>query len=122
MIARYEAAQEEEKLFIEKVNQRKDMSIKTYFEKFIKDNSISPEGNWAETEKNPIPDNDLFEEETLRASFKSMRAEAIVSILSSIDKENIVEIDSVVLRKEEALIALDLVLTMKKFKKVVEET
>lgn len=122
LVARYEAAQEEERLFIEKVNKHKDLSIKTYFEKFIKENNLSPEGNWAETEKNPVPDNDLFEEETLRATFKAMTAEAIVGILSIIDKENIVEVGSVILRKEEALITLDLVLTIKKFKKVVEET
>lgn len=121
LVERYEKAQEQEQKFIEQVNQRKDMSIKTYFEKFIKEQNLSPEGNWAETEKNPILDNDLFEEEILRASFKSMTAEAIVKILEAIDKENIVEVSSVVLKKQDSLILLDLVLAMKRFKKVVEE-
>jgi hypothetical protein len=121
LLARYEQLQEAERLFIEKINQRKELSIKTYFERFIKEHSLTPEGNWAETEKNAIVDNELFEEEILRATFKNVSTELVVKILSDIEKEDIVEAKKVHLKKEGSAVTFDLVVAMKSYKKIVDE-
>ncbi len=121
LLARYDELQESERLFIEKINQRKELSVKTYFERFIKEHSLTPEGNWAETEKNAIVDNELFEEEILRATFKNVQTELIVKILGDIEKEDSVEVKKVYLKKEGSALTFDLVVAMKNYKKIIEE-
>lgn len=122
ILARYSALQGKELAFIAQMQERKDFSIKTYFERFIKEHNITAEGNWAETEKRPISGNDLFEEEILKASFKNMTTEKIVGILGDFEKDNFVDVKEASLKLEGSSVTLDLVLAAKRFKKTIEES
>jgi hypothetical protein len=122
ILTRYAALQDKELAFNAQMQERKDFSIKTYFERFIKEHNITAEGNWAETEKRAIPGNDLFEEEILKASFKNMTTEKIVGILGDFEKDNFVDVKEASLKLEGSTVTLDLVLAAKRFKKMIEES
>ena len=112
--------QKEEDRIQELLSNNKDFSIKSYFEQFCREQHITPEPNW-ETTPNPIEGNEKFEEVTLRASFKNETTKTLVTILDALDKNEIVYLTELKIKKDKDKIGFDIVIATKKLRHVVEE-
>lgn len=115
-----EQIQGEENRIQELLQQNENFSIKSYFEQFCREHRINPEANW-ETTVNPIEGNNKFEEVVLTALFKNATTKALATILDSLDKNAIVYLKELRIKKEEKHINFELVIATKKVRHVVEE-
>jgi len=120
ILASNERIQHEENRIQEILSQNKDFDIKSYFEQFCREHKITPEPNWGTT-VNPIEGNNKFEEIILSATFKNETTKTLAKILDTLDKNEIVYLAELAIKKENDKIAFDLVIATKKMRRVVEE-
>ena len=103
------------------IEQNKEFSIKTYFEKFTREHNAAPEANW-DTTVNPIEGNDKFDEVVLPATFKKQTTKTLVTLLDALDKNEIVYLKEVAITHEEGQkISFTLTIATKKPKRQIEE-
>jgi len=119
-LSQNEAIQWEEDRIQELLSQNKDFNIKSYFEQFCREHHIVPEANW-DTIVNPLEGNEKFEEVILAATFKNETTKTLVTLLDALDKNEIVYLSELVIKKQEDKISFDLVIATKKLKRVLEE-
>jgi len=94
----------------------KEFNIKSYFEQFCQQHRITPESGW-DTETLSIDGNDTFDEILLPATFKQQTTQVLVTLLNSIDKNEIVYIKELeVKRDKQKTITFTLTIATKKRK------
>ncbi len=120
ILAQSKSIGQEEDRIEELLQKNRDFNIKSYFEQFCRSHGVTPEPNW-ETTTNPIEGNDKFEEVVLPATFGGQTTEKLVTLLDDLDKEEIVYLKELAIRKEPSTIAFDLTIATKKMRRVVEE-
>jgi hypothetical protein len=120
ILANNERIQHEENRIQEILSQNKDFDIKSYFEQFCREHKITPEPSWGTT-INPIEGNNKFEEIILSATFKNETTKTLAKILDTLDKNEIVYLAELAIKKENDKIAFDLVIATKKMRRNVEE-
>ena len=109
---------EEDKLK-ELLNKNMGFNIKTYFEQFIKEQSITPEPNWGDnTFTQPVEGNDKFDEVVLTATFKNQTMQQLTKILEELKKNEMVYIKQLLIKNQDnKKIEYTLTLAAKKYKK-----
>lgn len=115
-----EHMQQEARRVQELFEQNKDsFTIKSFFETFCKEQSLTPEPGWtSRTEES----NDRFDEIVLSASFRKQITEKLVSILVALDKKDIVYIKDLTVKNEgNKQINFDITIATKIMKKGFEQ-
>lgn len=84
LIDEYERLEQDENRIEEMLKQSKDEDIRSFFEKFCKEQTMTPEEGW-----DPVPRaiNDKFEEIMVQATFKNQTTQKLVMFLDAIEKE-----------------------------------
>lgn len=75
------------------------LDIKSYFETICRQVGLSPESNWTPS-KNPLPFNRDLEESILQARFKNMTMQKLISLLTTLTKNEMVYARSIRLTKD----------------------
>ena len=92
-------------------------NLKSYFERICKQNSLVPEAGWAESSESlEIPGNEQFEEERLTSSFKGLSTKDAISLIDTLDKDEIVHLKQIELEKTEKSLTVNVTITAKKHK------
>ncbi len=93
----FELMQKEEEKIRKILNKHKGFNLGSFFEKFCKDQGVKPEPNWSPTSESLNPQ---FEEVSLAATFKGQATENLVKMLEAIDKNEILYVKELRIRKE----------------------
>ena len=108
--------QEEERLQLI-LQQKKDFSIKTFFEQFCSTQNITAEPGW-DAITQPLEGSDKFDEVILSTVIKNQTTHGMVKILDSLDKEEIIYIKELTIRNEDnKKITFDITIATKKYKR-----
>jgi len=100
------------------LDKNKDFTIKGFFEQFTRDLGITAESGW-ETRSETI--NEKFDEVTLPAVFKGQTSESLVKFLETLDKNEMVYLKELSIKKEaQGKITFDVVLATKQYKPLLE--
>ncbi|MFA5075023.1 MAG: hypothetical protein WC436_02860 [Candidatus Babeliales bacterium] len=79
-----------------------DFNIIAFFEKFTKEQNITPETNWAATSfKQPVEGNEKFDEAGLTATFKNQTTESLIKIIENLNKNQMVYIKDLTIKNQE---------------------
>ncbi|KKQ32656.1 MAG: hypothetical protein US49_C0006G0107 [candidate division TM6 bacterium GW2011_GWF2_37_49] len=100
------------------LDQNKEFNIKSYFEIFCQQNSLTPNQGWE-----PRTDelNERFDEILLSASFKSLTTEKIVKIVEDFYKKEIIYIKSMSIKQEsEKKVSFEITIATKAIKRGFE--
>lgn len=90
----------EKKRLMEILNRNKDFSINSFFEQFCQQHGISAQPNWSPITI-PVEGNDKFEEIVLTSVFKNQTTENLIKIVEALDKNEMVYIKDLTIRKSE---------------------
>lgn len=97
LLTNFEKLNAEEIRISEMLAKNTDFNIKSYFEKFCKDQGLTPEPNW---DTKTIDINDKVSEVQLQATFKGQTTDKVVKLLEVLDKEIIIYTKEVNLKNE----------------------
>lgn len=102
------------------LNDNKGFNIKTFFEQFYRTHNVQPDGDW-DTETRSIDGNDTFDEVVLPVTFKNQTTQSMVTLLSALDKHEIVYLKELDIQKSEGkVITVSLTIATKKRKQFWE--
>jgi hypothetical protein len=99
IISKYEVLKSEERRIDDLLEANKNFNLQVYFEKFCSENSVTAEPGWnvaVSTTKNE------FEEINLRAAFKDITTQKLVSLLVELDKLDIIYVKELLLKSEKS--------------------
>ena len=120
-IRNHEKISAEEERIQALLEEHKGFSIKTYFEQFCREHSVTPESGW-DTESRSIEGNDTFDEIILPAQFKNQTTQGLVSLLSSLNNNEIVYIKELEIKNDgNQTMSFDLTIATKKRKQFWED-
>ena len=117
IVAEHAKIKKEEERIQTLLENNKGFSIKSFFEQFCSEHNVTPEQGW-DTEVRSIEGNEQFDEIVLPASFKKQSTQALVTLLNSLDANEIVYIKELDIKKEEKnSISFNLTIATKKQKR-----
>jgi len=106
----------EEKRLTTLLEANKEFNIKSFFEQFYQQQGMTPEPNW-DTIVIPVEGNDKFDEVILNATFKKQTTTNLTRILDALDKNEMVYIKELTVKKEEnKQISIQMLLATKRYK------
>ncbi|MCB9493030.1 MAG: hypothetical protein H6679_02030 [Epsilonproteobacteria bacterium] len=118
ILAQNERMSKEEERLRRLLDQNQGFTIKSFFEQFVQQQGIAPDPGWDARAQNV---NDQFDEVLLRATFRNMTMEKLVTVLDTIDKNPIVYVHEVSMRRaENKTMVVDLTLATKRYKTTLE--
>lgn len=82
------------------LNENKGFNIKTFVEQFCAEQKLKPEAEWT-TETRSIEGNETFDEVLLPVTFKNQTTQALVTMLSGLDKQEMIYIKELIVQKED---------------------
>lgn len=103
------------------LEENKGFSIKTYFEQFCREHEVTPEQGW-DTESRSLEGNEAFDEVMLSAMFKNQTTQSLVTLLTSLNYNEIVYIKELEVKNEgNRAISFTLTIATKKRKQFWED-
>ncbi|MBT4594909.1 hypothetical protein HOD08_03455 [bacterium] len=122
LIGEHEQIEQEEVEMTELLESGTFRNLKSYFEQFIKKNSISPETNWAETsEMHTSDENDALEEERIAAKFSNKNTKQIVEIIGFVESDKILRIKDATIINTGGKLVLTLTIAAQRLKRKTDE-
>lgn len=116
-----EHVQAEEERVQNLLEENKGFSIKTYFEQFCSEHNVTAEQGW-DTESRSLEGNEAFDEVILSATFKNQTTQSLVTILTSLNYNEIVYIKELEVKNEGSRkISFTLTIATKKRKQFWED-
>jgi len=113
----FEKVKKEEERIQTLLENNKGFSVKSFFEQFCSEHKVTPEPGW-DTEVRGIEGNEQFDEVVLPATFKKQSTKELVTLLNSLEANEIVYIKELDIKKEENnTISFNLTIATKKQKR-----
>ena len=118
LLDQYQLIMHEEEKIAALLEKHKDFTIKSYFEKFAKDNTLTPESSWGDSyEITPLVGSDRFEEERLIPTFKKLNTQSLIALLDKLEKDPLLNVTQISIVREGESLTLMATITAKKMSK-----
>lgn len=115
LLDQYQQIAQEENRITTLLEKHKDFTIKSYFEKFSKDNGLTPEPGWGDSyEITPIAGSDKFEEERLIPIFKNLNTQSLIALLDKLERDLLLCLTHVSISRENDTLTATITITAKK--------
>lgn len=115
LLDQYQQIAQEENRITALLEKHKDFTIKSYFEKFVKDNGLTPEPAWGDSyEITPVAGSEKFEEERIVPSFKKLNTQNLIALLDKLERDLLLCLTQVTITRENDTLTATITITAKK--------